>query len=167
MLKRHFAFFACALAALALVACDDAPESGRATVAVSEINGGTPASTSVSVPADYNVPMEFRFRPYNDLLVISEATPHGDIIIESYRVTWTRADGGAVLPAREEVTSIFLSVYEPNTGIIRLVSAAEKSDPALGTVPVTMIAHLDFKAREMGTEHEIEFSTAVSVDFVN
>jgi hypothetical protein len=163
MLKRHFAFIALAIAALTLVACDDAPESGRAIVAVSNINGGNPVTSSVSLAADDVVPMEFRFRPYNMFNTITEAAPHGDIIIEHYTVTWTRTDGGTALPSRQETTSIFLSVYEPATSGVRLVTAAEKG--SVTGVPVVMEAHIEFTAREMGTEEEIKFSTHFSVSF--
>ena len=168
MLKRHFAGLALALVAISLVACGDAPESGRGIVAVSSINGGVPISSSAAVAGDLIIPCEFRFRPYNSFVDITEASPHGDIIIESYTVSWTRSDGGSgVIPSRSEVTSIFLSVYEPAIGSIRMVSAAEKGDPALSTLPATLIAHIDFVAREMGSEHDMEFSTEATVSFTN
>jgi hypothetical protein len=160
MLKRHVVFIAFAAVALAAVGCSDAPESGRAVGAVSNINGGIPVSSSVSSGADDVITMEFRFRPYNTLLDISETTPYGDIIIERYVITWSN---GAIA-SREEITSFFLSVYEPASYGVRLVTAAEKGSVA---VPASLVAHIDFFAREMGTDSEIEFSTDVTVNFTS
>ena len=166
MLKRHLALVVLALAAIFATGCDDSPESGRAIAAVSDINGGSPVDISVSSGATDDVSMIFRWRPYNDLDgVISEATPHGDIIIEHYRLTWTRSDGGTVIAPREEETSIFVPVYDLVPGAVRLVTAQEKAGVA--PVPVNMTVHIDFNAREMGTEHKIEFSTSFTVHFVN
>jgi hypothetical protein len=160
MLKRHVVFIALAAVALAAVGCDDAPESGRAVVAVSSINGGNPVSSSVSSGVDDVVPMEFRFRPYNTFLDISEAAPHGDVIVERYTVTWS---SGAIA-SREEITSFFLSVYEPAIYGVRLVAASEKGAVAAGT---SLVAHIDFVAREMGNDATSEFSTEVTVSFTN
>jgi len=160
MLKRHFACLALALAALGLVSCGDAPESGRAIVTVSDINAGNPISSSVSSGTDDVIAMEFRFRPYNTLLEISEATPHGDILIESYTITWTNG----TIPSRTEESSFFLAVYEPGVYGVRLVTSAEKTAV---TAPASLVAHIDFVAREMGTEHEIKFSTQATVNFTN
>jgi hypothetical protein len=168
MLKRHFAVVLLAIAALVPFGCDDTPESGRAIVSVSDINGGVPVELSVSSGTSDMVVMEFRWRPYNnESPVVSEATPHGDIIIEHYRITWTRVSAGSgALPAREEDTSIFVPVFDLVNGAIRLVTADEKTDPSLAGAPVTMTAHIDFNAREMGTAHEIvEFSTNFTVVF--
>ena len=165
MSKRNFAFIACAVAALALAACDDAPESGRAIVSVSEINGGAPVTASVAAATDIAVPMEFRWRPYNDYVLSSEATPHGDIIIESFTITWTGPDGSTAIPARTEAIAVFVPVYDLVTSQIRIATAAE-----LGSVtgaPVLLTAHVDFKAREMGNDHEIEFSTSFTANFAN
>jgi len=165
MLKRHFAFLALAIAALALIGCDDSPENGRAIVAVSEINNGNPVQSSVSTGTSDIVPMEFRWRPYNEYALVSEATPHGDILIESYTISWTLDGGTSAIPSRTEVTSIFVPVYDVVSAGILMVTAEEKA--AVVGVPVSLIAHIDFKAREMGTEHEIEFSTQTSVTFIN
>jgi hypothetical protein len=167
MLKRHLALAVLGIAALFPLACDNPPESGRAIVSVSQINGGDPVAVSVASGTSDNIDMEFRWRPYNNTqLDISEATPHGDIIIEHYRITWTRDSAGTgVLPAREENTSIFVPVYKLVTSGIRVVTAEEKTDPSLAAVPVSMTAHIDFNAREMGTEEKIEFSTSFSVRF--
>jgi len=166
MLKRHFTFLALAIAALALVACDDAPESGRGTVTVSSINSGLPITSTVATPGDVAIPMEFRWRPYNTLNTITEAAPHGDILIEHYTITWTRVSGGTgALPTRSEDTQIFLPVYEPGVGFVRLVTSTEKGDASLAALPVTMTAHFDFVAREMGSTHEMEFSTQATVIF--
>jgi hypothetical protein len=154
-----------ALAAVFAIGCDDSPESGRAIAAVSDINGGVPVDVSVSAATNADVPMTFRWRPYNDVDgVISEAAPHGDIIVEHYRITWTREDGGTVIPPREEETSIFIPVYDLVSGSVRLVTPAEKA--VVAPVPVNMIVNIEFQAREMGNDHEIEFATTFTVHFV-
>ncbi|HET6347495.1 MAG TPA: hypothetical protein VFH88_00275 [Candidatus Krumholzibacteria bacterium] len=169
MFKRHLVLAALAVTALMAVACSDSPSTGRAIADVSMINGGEPVSSSVSIAADDNIPMEFRWRPYNNTLMDTpETTPHGDIVIEHYRITWTRDSAGSgVLPSREENTSIFVPVYTLVTAGVRVVTASEKTDPSLAGPPVTMTAHIDFNAREMGTDSEIKFSTSFTVIFTN
>lgn len=166
-MKRYLALVAIAITALFAIACDDSPSTGRAIVDVSGINGGSPVSSSVASAADDNIAMEFRWRPYNNQLIEEvETTPHGDIVIEHYRITWTRDSAGSgVIPPREENTSIFVPVYTPVVGGIRVVTAAEKLDPSVAA-GVTMTAHIDFNAREMGTKSDIiKFSTSFTVIF--
>lgn len=168
-MKRHLALVALAITALFAIACDDSPSTGRAIMDVSMINDGSPVSVSIAAATDTNINMEFRWRPYNSQL-IQEAptTPHGDVVIEHYRVTWTRDSAGSgVLPAREENTSIFVPVYDLVTSGVRVLTAADLADPSLAGVPVTMTAHIDFNAREMGTDSDIKFSTAFTVVFTN
>jgi len=168
-MKRHLALVALAITALFAVACEDSPSTGRAIMDVSQINGGNPVSVSVASAADTDIPMEFRWRPYNNQLIDAAATtPHGDVVVEHYRVTWTRDSAGTgVLPAREENTSIFVPVYDLITSGVRLLTAADLTDPSLAGVPVTMTAHVDFNAREMGTNSDIRFSTSFTVVFTN
>lgn len=166
-MKRHLALVALAITALFGMGCEDSSSTGRAIVDVSDINGGSPVSVSVAAATDENIGMTFRWRPYNNQLIEAvETTPHGDIVIEHYRITWTRDSAGSgVPPAREENTSIFVPVYKLISSDIRVLTAAEKADPSLAG-GVTMTAHIDFNAREMGTKSDIiKFSTAFTVIF--
>ncbi len=162
MLKRYFAVIILVIAAIFAVACEDSPEEGLAIFAVSDINGGNPVVSTGGAGA--TVPMTFRWRPYNDVDgVITEAAPHGDFIVEQYRITWTAVTSGATLPTpREETTSIFVPVYElVNAGIV-VATPAEAASVTAGSV---LNAHIEFTAREMGTEQEAKFATTFSVSF--
>jgi hypothetical protein len=168
MMKRHLLLVVLALAAVFAVACDESPESGRAVVAVSDVNGGAPVSVSIASALDADISMTFRWRPYWDMdNVITEAYPHGDIIIEHYRITWTRMSAGSgVIAPREESTQIFVPVYDLVTSQIRVVTAAELGDPSV-SAGTAMNANIEFTAREMGTAHEIEFAANFTVHFTN
>jgi len=165
MLKRHLALAALAVAALIPLACDSPNESGRAIMDVSNINDGTPVALSVTSGTADNVDMEFRWRPYNNTLIDqAETSPHGDVIVVHYRITWTSISGSAAIPAREENTSIFVPVYKLVTAGIRVATAEEKAGV---TAPSTMLCHIDFNAREMGTTSKVDFSTEFTVSFTN
>jgi len=162
MLKRSIVLLALIIATVFSLACEDSPEDGMAVFAVSDINGGNPVVVAGGVGG--TVPMTFRWRPYFDVDgVITEAYPHGDFIVEHYRVTWTAVTAGATVPSpREETTAIFVPVYElVNAGII-VVTPTEAGAVAAGSV---LNAHIEFTAREMGTEQEAKFATVLSVTF--
>ncbi|HEU4364088.1 MAG TPA: hypothetical protein VFT13_01350 [Candidatus Krumholzibacteria bacterium] len=172
MRKRFVAFAALAVVALAVAACDDAPESGRATIVVTNINNGSPLESDVSTDSlvyEDLVPVSFLSRPYNQFIT----APRGDAIIEKYRIEWARTDGGTgTLATREEITSIFVPVDGTASGVIRLVSWQDKSGPVLGPLVgtnnvIAMTATITFFAREVGTEHDIETQAVVGVHFAD
>jgi len=167
MAKRHFISLILALTALAGIACDDAPEEGRAIVAVSDINGGAPVQVNTAVATDEVLSMNFRWRPYTNAFGdVSEATPHGDIIITNFRVTWTDPAGGTVPTPREGTIAVFVPVYDIVGGSILLLTAEDKAAaPLAGASGLMLIANIEFTAREMGTEEEIKFNTSTSVYF--
>lgn len=162
MLKRYIAIITLVIAAIFAVACDDSPEEGLAVFAVSDINGNLPVVSTGGAGA--TVSMTFRWRPYNDIDgVITEAAPHGDFIVESYRVTWTAVTSGATIPApREETTAIFVPVYDLVPAGIVVATPAEAASVAAGSI---LNAHIEFTAREMGTEQDAKFATIVTVSF--
>jgi hypothetical protein len=165
MRKRHIAFAALAVLALGLVACDDAPEQGRLTAAVTSINGGNPVNSVVGSGTDDNISVTFTARISNEINSLLEGGPHTDFYIESYSITWTRIDGGTgVYPTRTEFCHIYVAAYESATGTIRLDSTTEKSS---GTVAAGSIlrADIEFTGRELGTEHEIKCKASTSVLF--
>jgi hypothetical protein len=157
MLKVVFLLVILALGAFFAIGCDDSPDEGMAVFGVSDVNDGDPV-TAADAGA---VPMTFRWRPYFDTeAAIVEATPHGDFVIESYRVTWS---GTGTLPApREEHTSIFVPVFELVTASIVVATPAEAATFAPGSAPT---AHIDFEAREMGTDQDAKFAVDVTVHF--
>jgi hypothetical protein len=163
MLKQGFILVLLAIAAMFAVACDDnAATDGMAVFGVSEINGanGDPifAATASAVP------MTFRWRPYFDPNAqIVEAAPHGDYVIDHYRVVWTAVTAGATVPSpREESTSIFVPVYAlVQAGIIVATPTEAASNPA-GTM---LNANIQFTAHEMGTEKDATFAITVTVHF--
>lgn len=161
MLKRSFVLLALIIATVFSLACEDSPEDGMAVFAVSDINGGSPVVVAGGTAV---VPMVFRWRPYFDVDgVITEAFPHGDFIVEHYRITWTAVTSGATIPApREGTTAIFVPVYELVPASIAVVTAAEAGAVAPGSV---LNAHIEFTAREMGTEQEAKFATVFPVTF--
>jgi hypothetical protein len=162
MLKRSLLLIVLAIAALFAVACEDAPEEGMAIFGVSDINGGDPVTSIGGVGA--TVDMTFRWRPYFDVDgSITEAYPHGDYVVDHYRVTWTSVTAGATpISPREEETNIFVPVYELVSAGIRVVTPAEAAGVAAGTV---MNAHIDFTAHEMGTAKEAKFAVSFTVNF--
>jgi hypothetical protein len=176
MFKRHLALIILAVFALAFVACDDAPQEGRATVTVRNVNDGAPIEsdvlfddgTSAYITEDLVV-FEFISRPYNDYIV----GPRGDAILERYTVDWVRTDGGSgTLESREEATSLYLSADNEAITQIRVVSWADKAGPLLSPLvgsggQVQMRADITFYFREVGTEHEITTKASVSVHFAD
>jgi hypothetical protein len=171
MHKRQLVWAALALAALAFVGCDDAPEDGRATVAVT-LNGGAPIESDVSdagVVFEDFITASFFSRAYNAFVT----PPRGDIIIESYRVVWERTDGGTgTLASREETLNLFVPLGSSVTTSIRLVTWADKTGPVLSPLvgslnTITMSARIEFTAREVGTESEVKTAASASVNFAD
>lgn len=167
MLKRHYAlivFLALAVVSALFAACDDnKAEQGAAIFAVSDINSNEPVVVD-STGAGAIVDMTFRWRPYLDPNgIIVEAAPHGDYTIESYRVTWTAVSQGATVPSpREELTHVFLPVYQLVTAGIIVLTPAEAAAVSAGSV---LDAHIEFTARELGTTRDAKFTTTFSVTF--
>ena len=172
MHKRHIASAALLLlAAIGFVGCDDAPEEGRALIAVT-MNGGAPIESDVSADSlvfeDF-VPVEFFSRAFNEFIT----APRGDVIIETYRVTWERTDGGSgTLPPREESLNLYLPLNESVSTTIRLVTWGDKSGPVLGPILgtnsiVTMKVTVEFTCREVGTEAETKTTASATVTFAD
>ena len=171
MRKRHYVWAALALAALGFVGCDDAPEEGRSTIAVT-LNGGVPLESDVSdggIIFEDLIDAAFVSRAFNKFIT----APRGDVIVESYRITWERTDGGTgVLPPREETVNLYLPLEDPTITSIRLVTWQDKTGPILsplvGTLNVVgMRCTVEFTARELGTESEVKTKASVSVNFAD
>jgi hypothetical protein len=174
MSKRSIALLTVAL--LAMAACDDAPESGRTVVSITEFNQGAPVQSDVVVDngtdppyvAEDLVPAVFTARPYSDLVT---GTSHSQVVIESYHIVWTRTDGGSgALATRDEASSIYITVGEDTDATIRLVTWGDKSGPVLSGLmgssnQIGMRADITFHGREVGTDEEMELQTSVSVNF--
>ncbi len=172
MHKRHIASAALLLfAAIGFVGCDDAPEEGRATIVVT-LNGGSPIESDVSADSlvfeDF-VPVDFFSRAFNEFIT----APRGDVIIETYRVTWERTDGGSgTLSPREESLNLYLPLNGSVSTTIRLVTWDDKSGPVLGPILgtnniVTMKVTVEFTCREPGTESETKTSASATVKFAD
>lgn len=171
MHTRHYVWAALALAAFGLVGCDDAPEDGRATIAVT-LNSGSPIESDVSdggVVFEDLIPASFFSRAFNAYIT----SPRGDVVIEKYRITWERTDGGSgVLAPREETVNIFVPLGTTVSTSIRLVTWEDKSGPVLGPLvnslnTVGMRATVEFTCRELGTESEVKTSASASVNFAD
>ncbi|HEU4930033.1 MAG TPA: hypothetical protein VFU38_09390 [Candidatus Krumholzibacteria bacterium] len=174
MHKRHIASAALVLlAAMGFVGCDDAPEEGRVTVGVT-LNGGAPLESDVSdagVVFEDFVDADFFLRPYNNFIT----APRGDVIVESYRVTWERTDGGSgTLSPREETINLYLPIDAtmPIGSVIRLVTWDDKTGtilaPLVGTTnTVEMRVTVEFTCREPATDSEIKTSASASVHFAD
>jgi hypothetical protein len=177
MVKRNMALAALFVVALAFVACDDPAEKGRNIVDIKDFNGGMPVQSDVLynnlvdppyIPEDL-IPVSFSARPYNDFIT---GNTHNQIIIDDYTITWTRSDGGSVLPTRTESSHIVISVGSATDAAIRLTTWADKTGPILSPLvgtsnSITMQANIRFTGREMGTEKEVEAVAAVSVNFAD
>jgi len=163
MLKQVFILVLLAIAAMFAVGCDDnAASEGMAIFGVSEVNG--PDGDPIFAAGASAVPMTFRWRPYADPnATIVEAAPHGDYVIDHYRVVFSAVTAGATVPGpREESTSILVPVYElVKSGII----VATPTEAASNAAPAMLNANIEFTAHEMGTEKEATFSITVTVHF--
>jgi hypothetical protein len=161
MLKRTLLLILLATATLFAIGCDDSTSEGMAIFGVSDINGNDPV---VATAAGTTVDMTFRWRPYFDTdAAIVEAAPHGDYVVDSYRVTWTAVTTGATAPSpRETATQIFVPVYDLVTAGIIVATAAEAGTVGTGNV---MNANIEFTAHEMGSDKEATFSTKFAVTF--
>ncbi len=162
MLKRTLLLLVLAVSAVFAVACDDATSEGMAIFGVSDINGNSPVVSAGGAGA--TVSMTFRWRPYFDTdAAIVEAYPHGDYVIDSYRVTWAAVTSGATTPSpRETATQIFVPVYELVGASILVATPTEAAAVAAGSV---LNATIEFTAHEMGTTKEAKFSTTFAVTF--
>ncbi|HEX5131148.1 MAG TPA: hypothetical protein VFX92_01530 [Candidatus Krumholzibacteria bacterium] len=176
MRKRHFAFAAFAVLVLGLVACDDAPESGRLTASVVSFNNGSPVESDVSdggVVYEDLIPVSFTARPYSEFVTVVDGGPHSEMIVESYRIVWTRVDGGSgVLATRTENTHVYMQVGDITGSAVRLVTWDDKTGsvlaPLVGTTnQIMMRADITFTGREVGTEEEIEFMASINVHFAD
>ena len=163
MLKQGFILVLLAIAAMFAVGCDDnAASDGMAIFGVSEING--PDGDPVFAAAASAVPMTFRWRPYFDPNAqIVEAAPHGDYVIDHYRVVWSALTAGATVPGpREESTSILVPVYSlVKAGIV----VANPTEAASNPAGAMLNANIEFTAHEMGTEKDATFEITVTVHF--
>ena len=163
MLKQGFILLLLAIAAMFAIGCDDnAASDGVAVFGVSEING--PDGDPIFAASASAVPMTFRWRPYFDTdAAIVEAYPHGDYVIDHYRVVFSAVTAGATVPGpREESTSIFVPVYElVKSGII----VATPTEAASNSAGAMLNANIEFTAHEMGTEKEATFEITVTVHF--
>ena len=172
MHKRHIASAALLLfAAIGFVGCDDAPEEGRALITVT-MNDGAPIESDVSdggVVFEDFIPVDFLSRPFNSFIT----APRGDVIVETYRVTWERTDGGSgTLSPREETLNLYVPLESSTGTVIRLVTWDDKSSailaPLVGTVNVvTMRVTVEFTCREPGTESETKTSASATVKFAD
>ena len=163
MFKQVFILVLLAIAAMFAVGCDDnAAADGMAVFGVSDVNGSS-GDPIVAATAS-NVPMTFRWRPYFDPnATVVEAYPHGDYIIDHYRVVFSAVTAGATVPSpREESTSILVPVYELVTAGIIVATPAEAASNA---TPAMLNANIQFTAHEMGTEKDATFNITVTVHF--
>jgi hypothetical protein len=168
MLKRHLvlvALLALAVISALFVACDDNQTSeGMAIFGVSDINDTGNGSEPILASAASEIPMTFRWRPYFDTNAsIVEATPHGDYVVDHYRVVWSAVGSSGTVPApREESTNIFVPVYKLVTADIVVANATEAASNPAGT---DLNANIEFTAHEMGTTKKATFSVTLTVHF--
>jgi len=183
MLKRFLTISLITGIALgSLVACDADPEQSRSVVFISSFNCGVPVFADVLEQGDITVPGDefisedwplvwFWNKPYNQMIVTRPNAPHGEVIVESYTVQWSRPDGGAVPPVREEFMGLKVQTSDKAGGQVRLVSVQEKLFPDIAALQsggaLIMNATLTFQARESGTDRNSTFIANVTVQFAD
>jgi hypothetical protein len=185
MLKRFLTLSLITGIALgSLVACDADPEQSRSVVFINSFNCGVPVfsdvleqGTDIALPADDYIaedwPLVWFFnKPYNTMIITQPGFPHGDAVIESYTVAWSRPDGGPVPPVREEFMGLNVNSDDKQAGQVRLVSVQEKLFPDIaalqgGAGALVMNATLTFQARESGTSRYSTFIANVTVQFAD
>jgi len=119
----------------------------------------------------------FFARPYSQALINTAPDfPHGDFLVEGYRIDWTNVDpAGPIFPPTDDQTSIIIPSQEEGFGYIRLVNFTQKSLPwvtalrynaaAPAARPVEhLTAQISFYGREMGTDRVQEFVARLSVE---
>ena len=186
MLKRFLTLSLITGIALgSLVACDADPEQSRSVIFISSFNCGVPVFSDVLEQGDITAPGDefisedwplvwFFNKPYNHMIITQPGYPHGDSVIESYTVVWSRPDGGAVPPPREEFMGLNVQSDDSSPGQVRLVSVQEKLFPDIaalqnggGAVSIIMNATITFQARESGTDRNSTFIATVTVQFAD
>ena len=185
MLKRFLTLSLITGIALgSLVACDADPEQSRSVVFINSFNCGVPVFSDVLEQGDdiaaagddfiaEDWPLVWFFnKPYNTMIVTQPGFPHGDAVIESYTVQWSRPDGGPVPPPREEFMGLKIKSDDKNAGQVRLVSVQEKLFPDIvalqgGGGALVMNATITFQAREAGTSRNSTFVSNVTVQFAD
>ena len=184
MLKRFLTIsLITGLALGSLVACDTDPEQSRSVVFINSFNCGVPLFSDVLEQGDILVagdefisedwPLVWFFnKPYNNMILTRPGAPHGDVIVESYTVTWSRPDSGPVPPTREEFMGLKVQTGDKQGGQVRLVSVQEKLFPDIvalqgGGGALVMNATLTFQAREAGTDRNSTFIAVVTVQFAD
>jgi hypothetical protein len=197
MLKRFLAFAAIVGVVLGVMAgCDNSGEQQRSVVVVRNVNGGAPVvvdvyeqgddvyepGTTNPIETDDFVPqawlvVEFENSPYNTLVMTEPGAPHGDFLIDSYQIQWTRIDGGSMtIPPRTGSTSLVIPSGDWRAVAILLVNYDEMRLPVLFNIrynqvaagdEVMMRADITFTGHEVGTERETEIPLSVSVSFAD
>ena len=179
---RKIAVLAVLLTTLTLVAtsCDDTPQQNRSVIAVTSINGNispllsdveyNDGTSGVSYEPDY-VDVVMDNNPYNDIILTAPGYPYGQFQVTSYKVVWTRTDGGS--PALPEYTSqmnMVIPTGKINESTILLVTVANKTSAPLNTLvgtanTITMNAQITFYGHEVGVDRETEVIANLGVLF--
>jgi hypothetical protein len=164
---------------LVATSCDDTPQQNRSVISVTSINENvTPLlsdvvyddGTGTSYVPDYaEVIMENR--PYSKMIITAPGRPYGDFQVTSFKVEWTRTDGGS--PALPEYTSDMNMVIPSgkiNASDVLVVTVANKTNPPLlalaGTAnTITMNAKITFYGHEVGVDRETEVIANLGVLF--
>lgn len=178
---RKIAVLTVLLTTLTLVAtsCDNTPQQNRSVLSVTSINDNVSPllsdvvfndGTGISYVPDY-VAVIMDNRPYNNIIMTAPGRPHGDFQVTSFKVEWTRTDGGSpALPAYEADMVMVVPTGKINASDILVVTVDNKTNPPLNALAgtaqtISMNAKITFFGHEVGTERETEVIANLGVLF--
>jgi len=164
---------------LAATSCDDTPQQNRSVVSVTSINENVAPllsdvvyndGTGISYVPDY-VQVVMDNRPYSEMILTAPGHPYGDFQVTSYRVEWTRTDGGSpALPTYQADMTMVIPSGKLNASDILVVTVNNKTNPPLNALAgtaqtISMNAKITFYGHEVGVERETEVITNLGVLF--
>lgn len=172
-----------ALAAVAfvVVSCDNEnPQQNRSVLSIESLT--TEQGLSAPVASDVltggsvfpdAVLVEFKNRPYSQIISTAPGTPYGDFEIDRYRVDWTSTDGRTpALPSYEAQMGLNVPSLQTATARVIIVTWENKANPPLSGLAganqeARMDARITFYGHETATTRETSVQATVSVIFAD
>jgi hypothetical protein len=183
MLRKIIVLTALAVMAVGLSGCDNnLPQQNRSVVTVASVNEGEITFTSDvyyydgtagGIFPDY-VPVVFRNRPYNRMIITDDGEAYGSYQITRYTIEWESTDGsGTVLPNYTADIFVEIPTDEEAAANVMIVTWQDKATPPLSNIvapnfaQISMNAKITFYGHEAGTDRETAVNCNLGVIFID
>jgi hypothetical protein len=175
---RKITVLTAVLAALTVVvtSCDsDNPQENRSVVYITSLNDNTsPLESDIITNGTVfpdAVPVVFRNRPYNTMVITHPDLPYGSFQFTRYTVEWTMADGSQGLPTYQAGLGLTVDTEEEMDALITVVTQENKANPPLSAIApgelINMNARITFYGHEVGTDRETSVVADLGVLFAD